>query len=94
VDKLVNNAGLTCVTKMEDLSFDRMQTTMVEIHPRTAPRCIQVRAPGMTVKVKGFGRVAGTGSRMVPGQPGRKAYGQDLPFVRGGDGFGPAPVRG
>ncbi len=72
VDHLVNNAGITYVTDLESLSFERMQA-MVEIHDRAALQCMQALAPGM--KQRGYGRIVQVGSRMMLGRPGRTVYG-------------------
>lgn len=72
VDNLVNVAGFTYVTSLEDLSFDRMQA-MVEIHVRASLQCIQAFAPSM--KKKRRGRIVSIGSRMMLGRDGRTVYG-------------------
>ncbi len=72
VDHLVNNAGITYVTDLQNLSFDRMQA-MVDIHNRAALQCMQVFAPGMTQR--GYGRIVQIGSRMMLGRSGRTVYG-------------------
>lgn len=72
VSHLVNNAGFTYVTNLEELSFDRLQS-MVEIHIRAAVQCIQAFAPSM--KRLGSGRIVSIGSRMMLGRPGRTVYG-------------------
>lgn len=72
IDHLVNNAGITYVTDLDSLSFDRMQS-MVEIHNRAALQCMQAFAPGM--KGRNYGRVVQIGSRMMLGRSGRTVYG-------------------
>lgn len=72
IDHLVNNAGITYVTELEALSFERMQA-MVEIHNRAALQCMQVFAPAM--RQRGYGRIVQIGSRMMLGRSGRTVYG-------------------
>ena len=72
VDNLVNNAGFTYVTELQDLSLERMQS-MVNIHIRAALQCIQAVAPGMAQRRQG--RIVSIGSRMMLGRSGRTVYG-------------------
>jgi NAD(P)-dependent dehydrogenase (short-subunit alcohol dehydrogenase family) len=71
IDNLVNNAGITYVTPIEELDLDRMEKVF-QVHVRGTVQCVQSVVPAM--KARRRGRIVTIGSRVSLGRPERTAY--------------------